>query len=88
MRILDQTRATHANAYGATGNVSEMPSQYSGYFDTSYRQGGPFAAKGAPGALKPLSADDQKRLPDMIAKNGREAVISHLREQGYDTSGL
>ena len=38
--------------------------------------------------LKPLSKDDLDQAKTLIARDGRDAVIAHLKSQGYDTSGL
>ena len=38
--------------------------------------------------LKTLSKDDLDQAKTLIARDGRDAVIAHLKSQGYDTSGL
>ena len=38
--------------------------------------------------LKTLSKDDIDQAKTLIARDGRDAVIAHLKAQGYDTSGL
>jgi hypothetical protein len=38
--------------------------------------------------LKPLGPDDIAQAKTLMAKDGRDAVIAHLKANGYDTSGL
>ena len=38
--------------------------------------------------LKPLGPDDIAQAKALMARDGREAVIAHLKANGYDTSGL
>jgi hypothetical protein len=47
-------------------------------------QGGGQAAAGG----QQLSADDLAQAKALIARDGRDAVIAHLKAKGYDTSGL
>ena len=39
-------------------------------------------------SLKPLAPADLAQAKTLIAKDGRDAVIAHLKANGYDTSGL
>jgi hypothetical protein len=39
-------------------------------------------------ALKPLTDDDKAQAKTLMARDGRDAVIAHLKASGYDTSGL
>jgi hypothetical protein len=39
-------------------------------------------------ALKPLAPEDIAQAKTLMAKDGRDAVIAHLKANGYDTSGL
>ena len=48
----------------------------------------PKTEDGGKGGGKSLSEDDRKQAQSLIAKDGRDAVIKHLKENGYDTSGL
>jgi hypothetical protein len=43
---------------------------------------------GAPAGGQKLSADDLEQAKALIARDGRDAVIAHLKAKGYDTSGL
>src|SRR5580704_6703675 len=38
--------------------------------------------------LKPLGPDDLAQAKTLMARDGRDAVIAHLKAKGYDTSGL
>ena len=40
------------------------------------------------GTLKPLAPEDIAQAKTLMAKDGRDAVIAHLKANGYDTSGL
>jgi hypothetical protein len=40
------------------------------------------------GGLKPLTDAQKQQAKELIARDGRDAVISHLKAGGYDTSGL
>lgn len=50
--------------------------------------GGGAQAADAPTGGQKLSADDLEQAKALIARDGRDAVIAHLKAKGYDTSGL
>jgi hypothetical protein len=50
--------------------------------------GGAAAAGPAVGTLKPLAPEDIAQAKTLMARDGRDAVIAHLKANGYDTSGL
>ncbi len=48
----------------------------------------PPSSLATPPELKPLSDDDKAQAKTLMARDGRNAVIAHLKANGYDTSGL
>lgn len=93
--LYDRTRKAHSNIFGIGGAAT--PSEYYGIMDPQYKPGGKFynGATDAGGggsdtasSGKQLSADELQQAKDLIARDGREAVIAHLKAKGYDTSGL
>lgn len=49
---------------------------------------GPGQGGGGGAGGQKLSADDLEQAKALIARDGRDAVIAHLKAKGYDTSGL
>jgi hypothetical protein len=100
--LYDKTQTAHANAFGAAGMPT--PANYYDLMDSAYKKGGklfagatalkPSSDQAAPGggggqaAGKPLSGDDLAQAKALMARDGRDAVIAHLKAKGYDTSGL
>ena len=88
LRLLqDQIRTTRANAYGETGDFSSMPTQLNGYVDPVYRQGGSLEVANAP-KLQPLTPAEQQTLAAAPNQAVRDALISHAKQAGKDTTGL
>ena len=46
------------------------------------------SSSGGGGGGQKLSADDIAQAKTLMARDGRDAVIAHLKAKGYDTSGL
>jgi hypothetical protein len=95
--LYDKTRTAHANTYGAAGMPT--PADLYGIMDDAYKPGGklhtgasslkaPSDQGGGQTAGKPLSGDDLAQAKALMARDGRDAVIAHLKANGYDTSGL
>jgi hypothetical protein len=68
------------------GATLEQPPADQGKGGAQSSQGG--QAQGGGGQLKPLDADAKAKAQDLIKRDGRDAVIAHLKANGYDTSGL
>ena len=98
-RLKQVTYAGHANVLASAGQP--VPAKYNGLVQPDYldpksplyngatQQAPPKAAAGGEGAaLKPLTDAQRQQAQTLIARDGRDAVIGHLKAGGYDTSGL
>ena len=88
-RLKDQLYRTHADIYGQSGNFNGLDPKYHGFVNDAYRPGGPLneGIEGAP-ARKPLDDDAKQFWTQNQGKVPKAAMIEHLRNLNYDTSGL
>ena len=99
----NQLATRRANLFGKAGQLDDpaLGEQDYGLISPIYKPGGDLfvagqkgrsppaaaAASSAP-AAKPLSDSAKAQAQELIKRDGRDAVISHLKAGGYDTSGL
>ena len=88
-RLKDQLAVTHADIYGQSGDFTGMDEKYHGYINDVYRPGGALSEgiSGAP-ARKPLDDAAKQFWTDNQGKVPKAALLEHLRNLNYDTSGL
>jgi hypothetical protein len=89
-RLQDQLYRTHADIYGQSGNFKGLDSKYAGYVNDVYRPGGALneGVEGAP-ARMPLDDEAKQFWQTNVAKGvSKAAIIEHLRNANYDTTGL
>jgi hypothetical protein len=90
----DQLAEHRANLFGAAQQTNDprlSDADYTKYVAPNLDvTGGPArTVKAAPaGGGKQMSADDLAQAKTLMARDGRDAVIAHLKANGYDTSGL
>jgi hypothetical protein len=89
-RLQDQLYRTHADIYGQSGSFNGMDPKYAGYVNDVYRPGGALneGIEGAP-ARQPLDDEAKQFWQTNVAKGvSKTALIEHLRNLNYDTTGL
>jgi hypothetical protein len=89
-RLQDQLYRTHADIYGQSGDFRGLDSKYAGYVNDVYRPGGALneGVEGAP-ARQPLDDEAKQFWANNVAKGkSKAALIEHLRNLNYDTTGL
>jgi hypothetical protein len=95
--VVEKYGLGHANAIAEAGGV--VPFEYKDKVDPEFLDTGsrfyngatveqPPAKTSASGGGKALTGDDLAQAKTLIARDGRDAVIAHLKAKGYDTSGL
>jgi hypothetical protein len=89
-RLQDQLYRTHADIYGQSGDFRGLDPKYAGYVNDVYRPGG-VLGEGVEGAPKRMPLDDEAKQfwQNNVAKGvSKAALIEHLRNLNYDTTGL
>ena len=91
-----QALTAQANAYGASGQLSQMPGYLKPYLDPMYSPGGefdpgggfkPFTASKDPNIKQPTDAD-KKEFQDYMERYGPQAALARAEKNGYDTSSF
>ena len=84
-----------ANAYGAAGRLSDIPGYLKPYLDPMYQSGGDLDPGGPIGKsvqpnknLKQLTEQDKLDFQNAVEHYGPRSALKHLKDNGYDTSGL
>jgi hypothetical protein len=84
-----------ANAYGAAGRLADIPGYLKPYLDPMYQSGGDLDPGGPVGKtvqpnkdLKQPNAATLAKFQNDMEHLGPKAAIQHLKDQGFDTSGL
>jgi hypothetical protein len=94
-----QALTAKANAYGASGQLSQMPGYLKEYLDPMYKPGGEFdpgggfksAAPDTDANGKPLPQPDAAHLKDFkmaLEYRGPEVALKALKDAGFDTSAF
>jgi hypothetical protein len=89
-RLQDQLYRTHADIYGQSGSFKGLNPKYHGYINDVYRKSGALGegVEDAPDRM-PLDDEAKQFWQDGIAKGvSKTALIEHLRNANYDTTGL
>jgi hypothetical protein len=93
---MQQALTAQANAYGASGQLSQMPGYLKPYLDKMYQPGGEFDPGGG---FKPFTPSTDKNLkqPNQATLDafrsdmehlGPKKALENLRAHGFDTSSL
>ena len=89
-RLRDDMYNAHADAYGEAGDFSGLDPRYYGHINDAYRTG-PLASTlstSAPARTKPTQAQKDWFNSQIKAGQPRDELITHLRYDNVDTSGL